>query len=390
MAYNSDQYKYLLMKRLQKHFTMKYAEDRVYTRNFFGKLFDDDIIVTEESYNDFMLAMDDELNYCFNNNIYECEDISEEDITVNQQPLINAFAALGIDLVLEHGDPGYCTFTKPDGTVMVYTVGSSTNYFYVNAQSGIEYSYAKAMMPYYEFEDCKGLELTEELSHSTGNNTWWTYDDINNMMRINGEGTFICIPDLTDFNNEQYSTIIVGTGVNEIYNSALSNSCVKQLILLHNADADLTTITGDVTIQDSWTMDIYCDHPALQNATNLPGGVFITWHPLNDWDGNAPTVINEGLYYNGIFLPRFKHKSYTDFLIGTSSDGSYYLRTGSTTIASGSTTITGGRYKFNEENWSWDYQSSTVSITPIWSNYDLLVKNSTTIYLKGTEPKTTP
>ena len=38
MSYTSNQYKYLLLKRLQRHFSMGNAYDRAYTQSFFWEL----------------------------------------------------------------------------------------------------------------------------------------------------------------------------------------------------------------------------------------------------------------------------------------------------------------------------------------------------------------
>ena len=48
MSYTSNQYKYLLLKRLQRHFSMGNAYDRAYTQSFFWELFDDSVTVTED------------------------------------------------------------------------------------------------------------------------------------------------------------------------------------------------------------------------------------------------------------------------------------------------------------------------------------------------------
>ena len=64
MSYTSNQYKYLLLKRLQRHFSMGNAYDRAYTQSFFWELFDDSVTVTEEAYQNFCRLMDDELALC--------------------------------------------------------------------------------------------------------------------------------------------------------------------------------------------------------------------------------------------------------------------------------------------------------------------------------------
>ena len=147
--YTSEQYKFLLMKRLQRHFSMKNAEDRIYTQNFFCALFDESVTVTEESYNNFCRLMDDNLVFCAEKGWYECEKINTDDEAAKEQGilLINAFAEIGI--AMEIGSSS-ASFTKPNGKVMKYSVDmTGKNYFYINARAGTEYRYAKASAPAY-------------------------------------------------------------------------------------------------------------------------------------------------------------------------------------------------------------------------------------------------
>ena len=70
MSYTSNQYKYLLMKRLQRHFSMMNAADRIYTQNFFCALYDESVTVTEEEYNNFCRRMDDNIAFCAEKGLY--------------------------------------------------------------------------------------------------------------------------------------------------------------------------------------------------------------------------------------------------------------------------------------------------------------------------------
>ena len=121
MTYTSEQYKYLLLKRLQRHFSLGTEAERLYTYTFFCKLFDESVNITEEAYNRFITLMNNELEYCSKNNIYLCEEIPIEDIDSHTLLLTDAFAAIGIKLEIEklydsNGDlyGGNAIFTKPN------------------------------------------------------------------------------------------------------------------------------------------------------------------------------------------------------------------------------------------------------------------------------------
>ena len=133
MSYTSNQYKYLLIKRLQRHFSMRSSRDRAYTQTFFWELFDDTVTVTEASYNNFCRLMDDEIALCAENGWYDSTGIPSA--VINEQGLLltDAFAEIGIVLkITANAFGGKAEFTKPDGTVMTYT----NSQFYINSRAG--------------------------------------------------------------------------------------------------------------------------------------------------------------------------------------------------------------------------------------------------------------
>lgn len=216
MAYTSEQYKYLLLKRMQRHFSMTSMTDRQYTYTFFGKLFDDSVTVTEEAYNNFVKIMDDELAYCAENNIYCCEKINLSDVESHSLILVQAFAAIGIELVIntetdENGE--YTgTFTKPNGEVMVYGV-YSRNYFYINAKAGTEYNYAVESAPYYNMQNMEVLELSACNINVCGVDCYWKYDADTQTMTISGDGTYHSATAREDIGSGPYTTLIIGANV---------------------------------------------------------------------------------------------------------------------------------------------------------------------------------
>ena len=112
MSYTSNQYKYLLVKQLQQHFSMTSAYDRAYTQSFFWKLFDESVTVTEEAYNNFCRLMDDDLALCAEKRWYACSDIPSNVYDEQGLLLADVFATIGI--TFEIADQ-IAKFTKPNG-----------------------------------------------------------------------------------------------------------------------------------------------------------------------------------------------------------------------------------------------------------------------------------
>lgn len=291
MAYTSDQYKYLLFRRLQRHFSMADPIERCYTQNFFGKLFDDSITVTEESYNNFINAMDTEIQYCFDNNIDQASDITEAMIQSEQHLLIEAFAAIGITLVIELAKTsgftvgGDATFTKPNGEIMVYSVRENQNEFDINIAARTEYNYAKLSASYYNFEIGEIYNEDDYNPMSAGIRTYWSYNSDTSTMTITGDGTFINAPTDVQIGSGDYTTLILGANVSHIITDALKRPSVTNLVLLHATDVDLildrniagTSVTG-------WTLNVYCNNEVFRNYEGFPTGLTINWHTLDEWN----------------------------------------------------------------------------------------------------------
>ena len=292
MAYTSEQYKYLLLKRLQRNFSMKSIADRNYTYTFFGKLFDDTIVVTEEAYNMFVKAMDDELDYCAVNNIHACEKINVNDVESHSVVLVNAFAAIGITLVIsteEDENHNYTTtFTKPNGDVMVYAVSNDmnmTNYFYINARAGTEYTYTKVSAPYYNLEKMEVLQLSDCNIYVCGVGCYWQYDADTYTLTITGDGSYTAprrdeqIGGVGDF-----TTLILGSNVSELPAGSLDTTGLATIVLLHAADFPLIINAAAANRKNAHTWDVYTDNTAFREHTWGKNDV-ITWHTLDEWEG---------------------------------------------------------------------------------------------------------
>ena len=285
--YTSEQYKFLLMKRLQRHFSMKNAADRIYTQNFFCALLDESVTMTEETYNTFCRLMDDDLAFCAEKGWYECENISTSDEAAEEQGvlLINAFAEIGI--ALEFGSGG-AIFTKPNGKVMKYTVTPDRNYFYINARAGTEYQYAKASAPAYNMQ---GMDVPEGLDgfKRAGNGTYWSYNAETKTVTISGEGSLDRIPE-EQILGEKYATVICGAGVSRLLDYSMSVDGAV-LVLLRPSDADMEIAphfnASYGTCGDTYYKTVvYTDCAAAIAALSTEEQAkYVTLHSLSEWEG---------------------------------------------------------------------------------------------------------
>ena len=294
MSYTSEQYKYLLMKRLQRHFSMKSAKERAYTQSFFWKLFDESVTVTEEAYRNFVSLMDEQLEVCAEHNIYLCESITNSMIESQEALLINAFATIGITLVIDtKSDSNYymAVFTKPNGETMTYKVGKmgNLNYFYINARAGTEYRYAKASAPAYNMQ---GMDVPEELENpkSAGPGTYWSYNADTKTMTISGDGAYAGATDEAQLGSGAYTTVICGAGVSRLLEYSIRVDGAV-LVLLRPSDADMefaphfngkSGTCGD----NYYKIVVYTDCAAAIAALSTgEQAKYVTLHSLSEWEG---------------------------------------------------------------------------------------------------------
>lgn len=282
MSYTSNQYKYLLIKRLQRHFSMENAQDRAYTQTFFWELFDDSVTVTEESYNNFCRLMDDEIVLCSENGWYNSTSIPSD--VINEQGLLltKAFAAIGIELkITASAFSGEAKFTKPDGTVMTYTKTE----FFINSRAGTEYQYAKVSAPAYNMQ---GMDVPQDLGNPkiAGPGTYWSYNADTKTMTISGDGAYAGATDETQLGSGTYHTVILGANISRLLTKSLNEGSVDTIVFFAPADApvalddEILNYTGS-TIKN---LTVYTDNKALREYTWMPK-VSVTLHSLSEWAG---------------------------------------------------------------------------------------------------------
>lgn len=282
MSYTSNQYKYLLIKRLQRHFSMKNAQDRAYTQTFFWELFDDSVTVTEESYNNFCRLMDDEIVLCSENGWYNSTSIPSD--VINEQGLIltKAFAAIGIELkITASAFSGEAKFTKPDGTVMTYTKTE----FFINSRAGTEYQYAKVSAPAYNMQ---GMDVPQDLGNPkiAGPGTYWSYNADTKTMTISGDGAYAGATDETQLGSGTYHTVILGANISRLLTRSLNEGSVDTIVFFAPADApvvlddEILNYTGST----QKNLTVYTVNKALREYTWMPN-VSVTLHSLSEWAG---------------------------------------------------------------------------------------------------------
>ena len=283
MSYTSNQYKYLLMKRLQRHFSMKTASDRAYTQSFFWALFDDTVTVTEEAYNNFCRLMDDDLVLCAENGWYDSDSIPHDVIEEQGLLLGKIFAEIGITLEITISNGGTAKFTKPNGEVMTYWVGT-VNAFFVNSVAGTEYQYAIASAPAYNMQ---GMDVPQELGNPkiAGPGTYWSYNADTKTVTISGDGTYACAPDDAQLGSGPYTTIIAGAGVSRFLRASIIER-VRVLVLLRPKDSSIIIDPEFNLSSNNPKMDVYTDCiAAIEALKAVEKPENITVHSLSEWAG---------------------------------------------------------------------------------------------------------
>ena len=282
MSYTSNQYKYLLIKRLQRHFSMRSSRDRAYTQTFFWELFDDTVTVTEASYNNFCRLMDDEIVLCSENGWYDSTGIPPS--VVNEQGLLltDAFAAIGIKLkITANAFGGKAEFTKPDGTVMTYT----NSQFYINSRAGTEYQYAKVSAPAYNMQ---GMDVPQDLGNPkiAGPGTYWSYNADTKTVTISGEGAYAGATNEEQLGSGTYNTVILGANISRLLIESLNAGSVDTIVFFAPADAPVVLDDKILNYTGSTqrNLTVYTDNTALREYVWMPK-VSVTLHSLSEWAG---------------------------------------------------------------------------------------------------------
>lgn len=321
MAYTSAQYKYILVRLLQRLISMGNIYDRAYTYNFFYKLFDSSIIVDENSFNGFIKAMDENVVVLAEKNFYYASSLQGY-IGKGEHGellLVDAFAAIGITLKFSDN---VARFTKPNGSTMEYTVygyqrdyyqvtknrniaSDGTNCFYMNVHSYQEYEYAKRASIVFSLKNIDVLDAESIMPNVCGVNVYWNYNKERKEQTITGDGIFAGVTDEEQLGAGVYTTIIFSSTVNELLDGSVrikgesyKDSQNKtqyypgKCVFLHAENADIK-ITKEFCKsnyrQKKWDTTtiypqiVYTDCKKI--IDELTGLDYITLKPLSEWEG---------------------------------------------------------------------------------------------------------
>lgn len=327
MAYTSGQYKYLLIRILQRMFSMGNSYDRVYTQNFFYALLDSSITINEEQYNNFIEAMDENVKILAKKDAYIAENLNGYlgNNSEGEVLLIAAFRAIGITLTFEGAFGVYhkANFTKPDGSVLIYEVSimdtyeyyrvsrtknfttNGGNYFFMNIHSFQEYQYAKKTAIIHSLENIEILNVDDLLPNICGEECYWDYNPTLKTQTITGSGFFAGVSNETQLNSGEYYTIIFSSTVKKVLDGSIwtkgeeytgtdnkKYNHPRNCVFLHaeNADIKITkdfcksnykeTKLGTTTI---YPQIVYTDCKKI--IDELTGLDYITLKPLSEWEG---------------------------------------------------------------------------------------------------------
>lgn len=292
--YTSEQYKYLLLRHLQRHFSFELESERCYTLTFYKELLKD-IELTQYTYENFLRLLDLYMIYCADNNITSLNSFEDEDAEKNYDSLKDAFEKVGIVFTYTHDGNGrvHLYFEKQNGTIMdYYCCGgiSELNCFQVNAMSKQEYSYAKQCNDYYQLKNIDALSLDDVDCRKAGPNCYWSYNTDTETMTISGTGTYCGVATEEQIGSGIYTTLIIGSNIERLNSSeAKNNANLTTIVLLHASDFalvidDFSYGTQSSSSQKARTWDVYADNEIFKNyawSTKLT----INWHSLSEWEG---------------------------------------------------------------------------------------------------------
>lgn len=318
MDYTSGQYKYILVRLLQRMVSMGNNYDRAYTYDFFYKLLDSSIIVNEESFNGFIHAMDvNAVALAKRNESYYSKNL--QGYIGSGEPgegfLVEAFKAIGIELKF---NDDIATFTKPDGSVMKYVAGTREygvtgsrlitsnggNSFYLNVHSYQEYEYAKKSSIAFSLKNIDVLDIEELPPNVCGIETYWKYNGERQEQTIIGNGIFAGVTDDSQLGAGKYKTIIFSASIKEIQNGSVwtkgdsykDGDSTKyypgNCIFLHSANENIKISeefcksnykTSDWSSLTVYPQIVYTDCKKI--IDELTGLDYITLKPLSDWNG---------------------------------------------------------------------------------------------------------
>lgn len=395
----SAQYANLLLKKLQVYFSCSDAGYRAYLANFFGSIFcDPSVVLTEETYQNFITLMESEIDYAAKNDLYSLSALHDSDrFDSTWTVLESSFLAIGVTLEMtENADgPDSLIFTLPSGEKRIWYCQDYNDYVRVNSQLRVTEDYRRHIRSFYALENEDG-ELTEELSKVAGSGTRWSFDDDTGELTISGEGSLANENLWKELGiSSDINTMVIGAGVRKLDAKSMNLITGKRFVFLHGSTDDI--VIDSSAFGTSKIYRIYTDNETVKNH-DFGTSVTIQWHPLADWKN----IVEEPIYYyygtiRRPALPEWDKKTYPYAIIANSKtlftnthylyisaspfyyDGSNVYQQAVAGMHSHSSAVGWGEWKETEI-------TEAKTRTTIWTNTDILNTTDNSVYLAATEP----
>lgn len=282
----SGEYSYLLLKQIQLYVSCSNSGWRAYLYNFYGGIFNDpSVVVTGESYTNFVNLLNEEMDYLARTGLQTAEEVYEDSNFNDSYILLqNAFAAIDIELTLEKnglfGQPSALVFKLPSGEEKrLNNLDSYYETITFNSRLRVTDDYFEQMRPYYLFDETDAQDLNLLGANAAGRNTRWTYDETTETIEVTGNGSLAADSLWGFLGISKIHTLIIGSGVNRLETGSLVSDIVY--VDFHGKNDE---IIFDNNFATNGIINIYTDCDAYNNApwSNL---TTVNILPLSEWDG---------------------------------------------------------------------------------------------------------
>ena len=254
--------------------------------NFYGSIFNDpSVIVDQESYNNFVNLLREEVDYLAKKNLYTAEEVYEDPGFENGYVLLqNAFSAINVGLTMEYGgmfgQPSALVFTLPNGEIRkLNDLDSYYSSITFNSKLRVTDEYFEQMMPYYTLQKEEIKDLNIIGANAAGRNTRWQYDSVTHTIEVSGNGS-LANYGLWDFLGiDSVDTIIIGSGVNR-----METGSIDSYILYIDFHGQNDEIIFENNFASSGEIYLYTDCESWYNAP-WPSNTIVNIYPLSEWNG---------------------------------------------------------------------------------------------------------
>lgn len=292
----TGEYSYLLLRKMQTYVSCGSDTLRAYLYNFFGEVFNDpSVVIDEQSYQNFVKHIDEEMDYCAKRNLNTAEEVYEDERFGTMQTIFQrAFAEIGIDVYFTYGDdynyPTSVVFILPSGRKLelldLYEYLGTEEYFanYVSFRSRMRVTdeYFNQMQSYYYLDHEPKHDLRKMETHIAGDGTVWKYNPVHKVLEIGGRG-YLVGKQLWENMGIEPDTIIIGAGVTTLCSDSIGFSVT--MVDMHGAKDHLQLDAGWCgSTTTARLLVIYTDNEILRNY-EFADNIAVQFYALSEWEG---------------------------------------------------------------------------------------------------------